>query len=86
MNADSQIAYRVINFFTRRGSVVGQLPASRDQVVRHRCYNQRCVRPEHLIEGSASDNKRDDWDNWTKGGDFDLLYWRAHKILDLGTY
>ncbi len=42
-------------------------------VVRHRCHNERCVRPEHLIEGSAADNKRDDWDFWANGVDYDLL-------------
>ncbi|WP_423227770.1 HNH endonuclease [Shimia aestuarii] len=42
-------------------------------MVRHRCHNKCCVRPEHLIEGSAADNKRDDWDYWANGVDFDLL-------------
>ncbi|WP_170601827.1 MULTISPECIES: HNH endonuclease [Ruegeria] len=42
-------------------------------MVRHRCHNERCVRPEHLIEGSAADNKRDDWDFWANGVDRDLL-------------
>jgi hypothetical protein len=42
-------------------------------VVRHRCHNRRCCRPEHLVDGSAADNKRDDWDFWANGVDFDLL-------------
>jgi len=42
-------------------------------VVRHRCHNERCCRPEHLIEGSAADNKRDDWDYWANGVDWNLL-------------
>lgn len=42
-------------------------------VIRHRCHNERCCRPEHLLAGSAADNKRDDWDYWANGVDFDLL-------------
>jgi hypothetical protein len=42
-------------------------------LVRHRCHNERCCNPEHLVEGSAADNKRDDWENWSNGVDFDLL-------------
>jgi hypothetical protein len=44
-----------------------------DVVIRHRCHNELCVNPSHLIEGSAADNKLDDWDNWANGVDYDLL-------------
>ena len=44
-----------------------------DVVVRHRCHNECCVNPSHLVEGSAADNKRDDWDYWANGVDYDLL-------------
>ena len=44
-----------------------------DLVVRHRCHNELCVNPDHLLEGSAADNKRDDWDYWANGVDYDLL-------------
>jgi hypothetical protein len=42
-------------------------------VIRHRCHNEICCRPEHLRPGSAADNKRDDWDYWANGVDYDLL-------------
>ena len=42
-------------------------------VVRHRCHNHRCVNPDHLTEGSRADNKRDDWDYWANGVDYNLL-------------
>ncbi len=53
--------------------VVNRVVIDEATVVRHRCHNERCVRPEHLIEGSAADNKRDDWDFWANGVDRDLL-------------
>ncbi|WP_423227763.1 HNH endonuclease [Shimia aestuarii] len=53
--------------------VVNRAVLDGSTVVRHRCHNKCCVRPEHLIEGSAADNKRDDWDYWANGVDFDLL-------------
>ncbi|MBC2655511.1 HNH endonuclease [Pseudomonas sp. MSSRFD41] len=28
-------------------------------VIRHRCDNTRCIRPDHLIPGTDADNKRD---------------------------
>lgn len=27
--------------------------------VRHLCQNEECVRPDHLLEGTAKDNRRD---------------------------
>ena len=42
-------------------------------VIRHRCHNERCCRPEHLQSGSARDNKQDDWDYWANGVNYDLL-------------
>ncbi|MCB4458585.1 HNH endonuclease, partial [Leisingera sp. McT4-56] len=45
-------AYRFIYCITLR------FAATRDQVIRHRCHNRRCVNPCHLIEGTAEDNRR----------------------------
>lgn len=53
--------------------VVNRAVLDERTVVRHRCHNRRCCRPEHLVDGSAADNKRDDWDFWANGVDFDLL-------------
>ena len=53
--------------------VTHQTVMREDVVVRHRCHNELCVNPEHLVEGSAADNKRDDWDYWATGVDYDLL-------------
>ena len=50
----------------------GQI-AGRDQVVRHRCHNRLCVNPRHLALDTQADNKRDDWEHWAAGVDFDLL-------------
>ena len=44
-----------------------------EEVIRHRCHNRRCINPEHLEIGSRADNKRDDWDYWANGVDFDYL-------------
>ncbi|MGV6805472.1 MAG: hypothetical protein ACWA49_14835 [Ruegeria sp.] len=43
--------------------VVDRVVIEEATVVRHRCHNARCVRPEHMIEGSETDNKRGDWDD-----------------------
>ena len=43
------------------------------EVVRHRCHNRNCINPDHLDIGSRADNKRDDWENWANGVDFDFL-------------
>ena len=53
--------------------VLNQQVAARDQVVRHRCHNRRCINPHHLELGSQADNKRDDWANWAYGVDPDFL-------------
>ncbi|WP_139196289.1 HNH endonuclease [Salinihabitans flavidus] len=45
----------------------------RDQVVRHRCHNRRCVNPEHLEEGSRADNVRDERERRANGVDPALL-------------
>lgn len=34
-------------------------PLAEGYVVRHRCDNPRCIRPAHLVPGTASDNVRD---------------------------
>ena len=51
----------------------GREIASRDRVVRHRCHNRLCVNPRHLEIGSQADNKRDDWEHWAYGVDWDYL-------------
>ena len=60
-------AYRFV-FCVLNGEIV-----SRDQVVRHRCHNRRCINPDHLVLGTQADNKRDDWEHWSGGVDFDYL-------------
>ena len=60
-------AYRFIH------CVLNHEIASEDHVVRHRCHNRLCVNPQHLTLGSQADNKRDDWEYWAGGVDFDLL-------------
>lgn len=32
-------------------------------VIRHRCNDDRCVCPAHLIEGTSSENNHDTWDS-----------------------
>lgn len=36
-------------------------PLSEERVVRHRCNNERCINPDHLIAGYRADNERDKW-------------------------
>ena len=60
-------AYRFIH------CVLSREAASRDLVVRHRCHRRRCVNPEHLELGTQADNKRDDWEHWAGGVDYDWL-------------
>ena len=43
------------------------------EVIRHRCHNRQCINPAHLEIGSRADNKRDDWEYWANGVDFDFL-------------
>lgn len=38
----------------------GPIPA--DQVVRHRCDNPPCIRPDHLLLGTVADNNHDMWE------------------------
>ncbi|MXQ09548.1 hypothetical protein GQ651_17010 [Alphaproteobacteria bacterium GH1-50] len=60
-------AYRFVHCVLER-HIVG-----RDWVVRHRCHNRLCMRPEHLILGTQADNKRDDWEYWAGGVDHRFL-------------
>lgn len=47
-------AYRFVYCISNR------LATNRDQVVRHRCHNRRCVNPNHLTIGDRRDNLNDD--------------------------
>ena len=47
-------AYRFVYCISNR------LATNRDQVVRHRCHNRRCVNPNHLSIGDRRDNLNDD--------------------------
>lgn len=53
--------------------VVNREVLSERVVIRHRCHNELCCRPTHLQTGSAADNKRDDWEYWANGVNYDLL-------------
>jgi hypothetical protein len=53
--------------------VVNREVLSERVVIRHRCHNERCCRPNHLQPGSAADNRRDDWEYAATGVNFDLL-------------
>ncbi len=63
-----QVAVARFVYCVANRSVIGA-----DTVIRHRCHNELCCNPAHLIEGSAADNKRDDWDYWANGVDYQLL-------------
>ena len=60
-------AYRFI-FCTMNQEV-----ASYHDVIRHRCHNRLCIKPEHLQKGTRADIQRDDWDNWANGIDHRYL-------------
>lgn len=66
-NGEQYAAYRFIY------CVLNDVTPSFEEVVRHRCHNRRCINPAHLELGSRADNKRDDWDYWANGVDFDFL-------------
>ncbi|KIC10777.1 hypothetical protein RA19_10320 [Leisingera sp. ANG-M1] len=53
--------------------ILHQLAATRDQVIRHRCHNRRCVNPRHLDIGDRGDNFRDELERRGNGVDFNLL-------------
>lgn len=53
--------------------VLNDVTPSFEEVIRHRCHNRRCINPAHLEMGSRADNKRDDWDYWANGVDYDFL-------------
>jgi hypothetical protein len=46
-------AYRFIHY------VLNEVAAGYDVVVRYKCNNRRCIKPEHLELGSRGDNLRD---------------------------
>ena len=49
------------------------LAATRDQIVRHRCHNRRCVNPRHLELGDRLDNLRDELERRANGVDYAML-------------
>ena len=53
--------------------VLNRLPANRDQVVRHRCHNRRCINPQHLTIGDRRDNLEDELDRRANGVDWAML-------------
>ncbi|WP_394805092.1 HNH endonuclease family protein [Sulfitobacter dubius] len=53
--------------------VRNRLAANRDQVVRHRCHNRRCINPEHLTIGDRRDNLYDELDRRANGVDWAVL-------------
>jgi len=53
--------------------VLNQLATTRDQVIRHRCHNRRCVNPGHLDIGDRGDNFRDELERRANGVDYRLL-------------
>ncbi|KZY52828.1 hypothetical protein A3734_17935 [Sulfitobacter sp. HI0054] len=50
--------------------VRNRLAANRDQVVRHRCHNRRCINPDHLTIGDRRDNLYDEFDRRANGVDW----------------
>jgi len=52
---------------------LNEVTLSYDDVVRHRCQNRKCINPDHLERGSRADNKRDDWEYWANGIDWDFI-------------
>ncbi len=60
-------AYRFVYCVTHR------LAATRDQVIRHRCHNRRCINPRHLTIGDRRDNLQDERDRQANGVDWGLL-------------
>jgi len=63
-----QVAAARFIYCVRQRAVIGEAT-----VIRHRCHNERCCNPSHLVPGTAADNKRDDWDYWANGVDYRLL-------------
>lgn len=53
--------------------VLNQVVAGYDDVVRHRCDNERCINPEHLELGSRGENLQDERDFDANGVDYSLL-------------
>lgn len=60
-------AYRFVYCISNR------LATNRDQVVRHRCHNRRCVNPNHLTIGDRRDNLNDDQARRADGIDWRTL-------------
>jgi hypothetical protein len=52
--SDDEIAYRFVFM------VVNARLLNPEDVIRHTCDNRKCLRPDHLIVGSAQENRQDD--------------------------
>ncbi len=53
--------------------ILNQVVAGHDDVVRHRCDNQRCINHAHDELGSRDENLQDERDFSANGVDFSLL-------------
>jgi hypothetical protein len=53
--------------------ILNEVVAGYDDVVRHRCDNRRCIKPDHLELGSRGENLQDERDFDANGVDFGLL-------------
>ncbi|WP_371809129.1 hypothetical protein [Ruegeria sp. HKCCD5849] len=67
LRGEQDRAYRFVYCITHR------LAATRDQVIRHRCHNRRCINPRHLTIGDRRDNLQDERDRQANGVDWGLL-------------
>ncbi len=53
--------------------ILNRYAASYDDVVRHRCNNRLCLKPEHLEIGTRGENLMDERDFAANGGVHEIL-------------